>query len=408
MTDLRPYYDPSTFQTGHTVTYHPGIGVLDQHGQPLSSKLSKLSTKPYNVTKRPLVVHSKQYSDLELGEYFDTGNFNELVKSLVHGLVKGYGRLVVSQPFEVVRLLLQVASFDSLHSHESPESVDSYDLSDEDDDIDYFQPKNEREQTRRTKSIKRSRPKKVTNDYLKPMTLNTMDVMSALLSHEGIKGLWRSTNTSFIYTTLQSTLEAWFTGVLSVVLHIPDPFFISLEHSPDPLNSLVLSIGANVVSQLVLAPLDLIRTKFIVTSMKGERSLRKSIKGVSYPYELILPILFHSIGNNLNKVLLFLCRSNNGFIKLLCSLLGLMVKLPTETILRRAQVSCLLPGIKEYLIVKFDGYSGPWTPWNIFRHRGFEGLYKGWRVGVLNLLGNYGLEVLRISYDDQILKEEKF
>jgi fusion and transport protein UGO1 len=255
-----------------------------------------------------------------------------------------------------------------------------------------------------------------------------------------MRGLWRATNTTFIYNTLSATLEAWITGFVSAFLHIPDPFFVEVAHSPEPTTTLMLSLGASVLTGLILAPLDIIRTRMIVTKLEGsQRSLRDSIKRLKFmtcPLSLIIPTILNSLANNLFKKLtpyLLLVKfgidsttspSLYGTISLISSILVLAVKLPIETLLRRAQVSYMLKrahgsfnSLKitddKAMVVKFAGYSGIFTTlWDILYFRGenggVEAVFRGWRVGVLNVFGSWGLELLQNNYDDQISMEEKF
>jgi fusion and transport protein UGO1 len=69
---------------------------------------------------------------------------------------------------------------------------------------------------------------------------------------------------------LAQTIEKWSRGLLSALLNVPDPDLttgleISAEliSSPYPWASLSVAIAAAVATGIILAPLDLIRTKYV-------------------------------------------------------------------------------------------------------------------------------------------------
>lgn len=526
--DLRPYYDSEAFNTGYPTIFRPGIGVVDENGNTIASKISRTSVASLNFstqgsgkvgigskfgfqgsnrTLRNMAkvkdynenIQKNMVSDLEFSEYFDLNNIGELLKSLINSFVRNYIRCLVSQPFEVARLLLQVGDFQTLKStalnlsggsgpgsssglsssskkriqfdefteqekneknsnDDAMDIYDTYDDEDDDDELNYFQPINPTESEiihSKTRTIKKKtiKPKKFKSSseavkevrckhYLKPVSLNTVDVMSTLLTAEGLRGLWRGSNITFITNALSSTLEAWITGFVSPFLQIPDPFFVDVTHSSDPSTTLILSLSASVLTGLLLAPLDLIRTKMIVTTInKNERSIRNSIYNLKFytiPISLILPTILNSLSNNFFKkftpYLLYVKFGIDSIsspalfstVKLLSSILELFIKLPIETLLRRSQVHYLLKNAKsssnplkisgqEKLVVKFDGYNGIWkTLFNVYHNKnsenkGFEGLFRGWRVGVVSIVGSWGLHILQDqNYNDQIFREEKF
>lgn len=69
-----------------------------------------------------------------------------------------------------------------------------------------------------------------------------------------------------MYAILTKTLENWSRGLLSALLNIPDPGLLTggspeVIDSQCPWASLGVAVGAAIASGLILAPLDLIRTK---------------------------------------------------------------------------------------------------------------------------------------------------
>lgn len=499
MSDLRPYHDPTSFNPTNPITYRPGIGVVDQQGHTIASKIAAssshsrrsitglgLNSGPGSNVKgssmRNLIkindynegLKRDVYSDLEFHEYFEIGNITELLKSLVQSFLKSYTKCLVAQPFEVGRLLLQVGDFETKmgkqlitldeknHKGAANEDEEEEEEDEEESDLKYFESKKDaltdhkktrvirsprsQSQTHKKSKSQTQREFKLTKNkkdqqFLTPVSLNTIDVISSLLSTEGLRGLWRASNITFIYGALSSTMEAWITGFISPFLQIPDPFFVDAVHSNDPLTTLILSVTASVITGLLLAPLDLIRTRLIVTKIQhSERSIRKTISRLNYhtvPISLVIPVTMNSLASQLFKrvtpYLLFVhCGIDSiaspftySVLSLISSILELFVKLPIETLLRRAQVNYLLKDSRissnalkitepeSRLVVKFAGYSGIFTTlYDIYygsgENSGVEAIWRGWRVGLLNVVAEWGLGVLRSSEDDLSFQEEKF
>jgi fusion and transport protein UGO1 len=96
-----------------------------------------------------------------------------------------------------------------------------------------------------------------------------LEVISQEWTKEGGWGVWKGSNTTFVYSVLVQTLEKWSRGLLSALLNVPDPDLTTglemsaeLIGSPYPWASLGVAIAAAVAAGLILAPLDLIRTKY--------------------------------------------------------------------------------------------------------------------------------------------------
>lgn len=95
-----------------------------------------------------------------------------------------------------------------------------------------------------------------------------LEVIAQLWNKESAWGVWKGTNATFIYGVLQSLLENWSRSLLSALFNVPD---IGVRNdmdrlidiaSPYPWASLFVAAAAAVVSGLVLAPLDLVRTRY--------------------------------------------------------------------------------------------------------------------------------------------------
>jgi fusion and transport protein UGO1 len=79
--------------------------------------------------------------------------------------------------------------------------------------------------------------------------------------------VWKGSNATFLYTVLQSLLENWSRSFLSAIFNVPDlGVKDDLERlvdiaSPYPWSSLFVAGGAAIATGVLLAPLDLVRTR---------------------------------------------------------------------------------------------------------------------------------------------------
>lgn len=93
------------------------------------------------------------------------------------------------------------------------------------------------------------------------------NVLSALWQKEGAWGVWKGSNATFLYTVLQSLLENWSRSFLSAIFNVPDlgvkddiDRLVDIA-SPYPWASLFVAATAAVATGVLLAPLDLVRTR---------------------------------------------------------------------------------------------------------------------------------------------------
>lgn len=96
---------------------------------------------------------------------------------------------------------------------------------------------------------------------------SVMDVITQLWQKEGAWGVWKGSNATFLYTVLQSLMENWSRSFLSAILNVPDlgvkddiDRLIDIA-TPYPWVSLVVAASASVATGVILAPLDLVRTR---------------------------------------------------------------------------------------------------------------------------------------------------
>lgn len=92
-----------------------------------------------------------------------------------------------------------------------------------------------------------------------------MDVISQEWTKEGAWGVWKCSNATWMYLFLNKSLEGFSRAFLSAILNIPDPGALGaasdLLDTNYPWASLGLAVAAAALTGLILAPLDLVRTK---------------------------------------------------------------------------------------------------------------------------------------------------
>lgn len=515
---LRPYYDHDTFNPGYSVIFKRGVGIIDpKSNKPITSNISE-KLIDQNVGKNQGVIENllnrggpigikagsdKNYVyDLEFNEYFESNNLVEVMKNLVWNFVKSYVKVLLTQPLEIVRLVLQVGKFNfnagpsrksdlsksrrlltetdgSITTDETEATNTEYDDdygadedNDEDEPINYFQSQNEQKvwsgqdyesdqnlmtspTARPTRKARNELRKRSRHNKIKPKSIHTIDIITAIVNKDGPLALFRGINASFIYQTLSHTIEAWITGFISPFLGIPDPFFLDLTHSNDPFKSLWLSVTACVVTGIILMPLDLIRVKFMITQfntkpllnddiieesaeeiIQSTRSVRESIRNfpVYYlthpPAPIVLLTTFHQLSTSIFRkmapYILFIKFNIDSysapniytFVNLISLILEFFIKLPVENLLRKEQVRFLLTPKKEdvkkvisiedpqkNLIVEFNDLNqtdDDLTLWEKFKQLG---LFNGWRIGVMNVIGFWGYNIIKSNGSE--LKEER-
>lgn len=471
---VRPYYNPESFNAGYSAVFRPDQGVIDANGQSIASKLNIVQTSGKNLAKRigkgasssgsllsGLSLNNgkrllskvsagdngdspKSIADMEWLDFLNLKAWKRIFGQLFDQFFRKYFRHLVQQPFEVARCLLQVGDFGQLDALEVPAPVELRDEEDDNEEIDFFPKANDQELLPNLEEDELERslinnPDKYSptagNEMLiRPQSKHTIDIINSVMDNEGMKGLWKANNTTFIYNFLSLTLDAWFTGLISPFLGVPDPYFMDIIHSPDVKSSIILTLTASTLTKLILLPLDIIRTRFMVTSLrKGSkpiRSLRKLVRCWSWrtdirrvPGDMWILTILQSISNvTFNKIFDVVIYHQwnverhsqvkwyNTF-KLLSQTVELLVRLPLENLLRRCQVNFLVNDSRHPLkiehadlIVKPIGYRGIWN--SLRDPRTSSGLWNGWRVGLMSLCCGYGFEM--ISTDAVDLEQEKF
>ncbi|KAK8001593.1 mitochondrial carrier domain-containing protein [Apiospora marii] len=231
------------------------------------------------------------------------------VKEFVDELLWKYTSVLMAQPFEVAKTVLQVRLQDDVERLATAAAavVEDQRARIASPTEPAFEPYDE------SPEIKKK-------PELPPHQLNLrrpdsiFDVIAQLWSKESAWGVWKGSNATFLYTVLQSLLENWSRSLLSALLNVPDlgvkddvDRLIDIA-SPYPWASLCVAASAAVATGLILAPLICAHT--IDPHPHGQRLAEDHCDPAS-------PAIFCT------------------------SCVSLFVKLPLETVLRRGQAAVL-------------------------------------------------------------------
>ena len=282
-------------------------------------------------------------------------------------------------------------------------------------------------------------------------------VLSAHWAAEGPWGIWKGTNSTYIHSILVSTVTSFVRSFLSAFMSLPDPGLsfttapsgsyaggLDILSSPSPLASLAVAVSAAGLAGIILAPLDIARTKLMLTpSTHPPRSVLATLKSLPswmLPFSIAPVAILNSTIPTLISVStpLFLRSKLNidpvltpnmySVATFVGQVVELVVKLPIETVLRRGQISVAQSTSSGkaaqttvevgpyhglfgtiHSIVYEEGERGP--PADLVKGtggapamkvgkvgqerrrrkgQGFEGLWRGWRVGMWGLIGVWG------------------
>ncbi|KAH6893288.1 mitochondrial carrier domain-containing protein [Thelonectria olida] len=471
---LRPYYIPPTIgpPSDAVPKSSPSPNPFSQGGHHATAS-GRYATKARDV-----------FADLEYKDYLGDASPSVVqnVKDLIEELMWKYTSVLMAQPFEVAKTILQVRDQDENAALSSPSELEAvrkrtstygstiYDFQESDSEGEepaYFTstapstptPSHPRRPNGRRTPSPAKKPA-IPEQYLalrRPDSV--LEVIGHLWGKEGAWGVWKGSNASFLYTVLQSLLENWSRSFLSAIFNVPD---IGVKEdidrlidiaSPYPWASLFVAATAAVATGVLLSPLDLVRTRFIVTpSMKGQRRTIATLRALpSYVCSsmLLVPTVLNSLIHPLLTLSTPLVLRTRFMIdshvspmtfsvaKFFASSAAILVKLPIETVLRRGQVALLssreymqaLGGPEQQLTTivppgRYDGAFGtmyhivteegsrqvPTTkptvakktrgrpravaPTVYKKGQGLDGLWRGWKVSWWGLVGLWTASVV--------------
>ncbi|KAF3771143.1 hypothetical protein M406DRAFT_97072 [Cryphonectria parasitica EP155] len=361
---LRPYYVPPTIgESNFESSNIPGPNAFSRS----ANGSAKYASKARDM-----------FSDLDYKDYISEPSPSVVgnIKEVINELMWKYTTVFLAQPFDAAKLILQVRTQDDVGSRASMQLHMAKYLSDsEGDEPAYFTstvphtPSPARTRRRRSITPPPETPKTAKKSTLPPHMLNIRrpdsitEVMSQLWQNEGAWGVCKGTNATFVYKVLQSLLEAWSRSLLCALLDVPD---LGLKTdmdrlvdiaSPYPWASLCVAAAAAVITGLILSPLDLVRTRSIITSTsRGPRrtlGILRSLPSYMCSSSLVLPTALHSFIQPILRLSTPLVLRTKFMIdsevspttfslaKFCSSTVALFVSLPLETVLRRGQVAVL-------------------------------------------------------------------
>ncbi|KAI1002357.1 hypothetical protein K3495_g5844 [Podosphaera aphanis] len=456
---LRPYYR------------RPSIGISQDiyettSAGPYGLGLKNVGPSSYASSARDI------FSDINYTDYLSetSPTVLESTRKQIDEWFFRYINVLLAQPFDVAKMVLQARSQDlektalasekiNLRRTYSQDSLGS-DCPSDDSDLDelaYFTSSTpysktqsrSREPIRTPSSVPDSR-QPLAHQLVLKTTDSILEVASQEWTKEGARGLWKGTNVTFIYGFLLETMEKWSRSLLLAILNLPDPVLTSGIDIPGeipalsyPWASFAVSITAAIMAGVILAPLDIIRTKLMLTpKSNSNRSLMSQIRSLNsylcHP-TVLLPTMLHSLVTpaiSYSASLIFrshlsidpiLSPSSYCMAQFVSRSVELYLKLPLETVLRRAQMSVLKQesrnrqksnNQKECLLttVPIGEYRGVFgTMWLIVNEegireapksqmgrnrvkakkgQGLSGLWRGWRIGMWGLVGVWGSRAL--------------
>jgi mitochondrial fusion and transport protein UGO1 len=370
---LRPYYVP------------PSIGITSEPAANATAGASRANEGTSS---------SFSFPDLDYSDYLSDASpsVTSSLKKFLDQAVWKYTNVLMAQPFEVAKLILQVnvaqdvdlngtigqagdrGAWNSLQEEYGEENANS-----SDDEPNYFTSTTSFEpftsggsptRGRRGRSP-RHEASAQTDSFSNQLHLKNMhsllDTLSSLSSTSGPLALWRGTNSTFIYAVLSKTFEAFFRSFLAAVIGLAETDVLipvatgaipnsSILSSASPGTTVLIATAAAALSALLLAPIDAARTRLILTPSSLEpRTLLGTLRSLSpsylIPAHLIpitfltstLPTLISSSTPLFLKSYLHIDPSLNStswsVATFLGSALDLSVRFPLETVLRRAQIA---------------------------------------------------------------------
>ncbi|KAL1835423.1 hypothetical protein VTJ49DRAFT_6744 [Mycothermus thermophilus] len=379
---LRPYYIPPSIREAPEPLPTPGPKPFAAQPPPTG----RYATKARDI-----------FSDLDYKDYIaePSPSVVQTVKELLDELLWKYMSVLMAQPFEVAKTIMQIRAQDDpggleaaaaaaeearqrresqriqMHDQEAHSEVDS-----DDESVLFTTAHTPRSPSpvlsRAARRSGQQSPKPSTAPAAKPvlphqLAIRTPDsvleVIAQLWQKEGAWGVWKGSHATFVYSVLQSLLENWSRSLLSALFNVPD---IGVKSdmdrlvdiaSPYPWASLFVAAAAAVITGLALSPLDLVRTRLLITSTasRARRTLStlRSLPSYFCPGPLVIPTILHSLVHPLLTLSAPLVLRTQFMIdrdmapttfslaRFCSSTVALFVKLPLETVLRRGQAAVL-------------------------------------------------------------------
>ena len=202
-----------------------------------------------------------------------------------------------------------------------------------------------------------------------------LEVISQIWGKEGVFGVWKGTNSTFVYGVLLRTIETWLRSCFSALLDLPDPGLFQsgirlqgvgspgILDSPNPALSVAVVVLAAGMAGYILSPIDMVRSRLILTPVtRGPRALIPSLRalpGFTCPQKLAPITLLHSTLPSLvtSSTRLFLkawlkidpvlTPASYSVSSFFIAITDLFIRLPLETVLRRGHIAVLASSMTQ-------------------------------------------------------------
>ena len=438
---LRPYYNPATFNVGYDAVFSPDAGVLDARGESIASRLGIAAQNRSRMGGRSVMAGAAGTATGLPSLSFGLGptglDLLGLSRAswqtlLCRAVLRPYLRNIVQQPFETCKVLMQTAEVSSTVSPavSIPSSVPSPPA-----EIDFFplQTQDTPEDTAAHWGEHQVQEENSDTSKLDIPRLTTWSVVRAMRGNAnfGISALWRANNVSFIYSACRKGLAAASSALLTPLLR-----YVGLQGPA----ALALRVLAAFAADVLLLPLDLCKVKQIVSeeSVPQEDATDSDCEDSDEDYTSWLPRFHNYWAYALDDrtlrlfgllILRIACNRffDNGLeylvyhwlsaaplhnkihllflLRLATEVAQFFVKLPIETLLRRCQVDYLLKNtVPTHPRIQHDDLII--TPVDVSTPQVWRGLWNGWRVALMSLVAGFGFRVMNNIDDD--LEQERF
>ncbi|KAI9611940.1 hypothetical protein H4Q26_008029 [Puccinia striiformis f. sp. tritici PST-130] len=351
---------------------------------PTRASSSSSGAAGYSLRNRTSVIPDY---DIDLrGPSTDTANLSLILRGYLSAGLMAFTSAAMVMPFEVGKTLLQVqwipaqALHDpSIHIHppsQDPSTEDYLEEEEDEEDDDIlgylFYATNDLRRVYESDDWKEAGGRRSMAGMVLPVVIErgVSDMMRAISRWrgEGFLGLWKGQLTAFIIDTISSKLQPILLSGLFLLGSTPSAATLPLEHQAYPGLPLALSVGSYTITGLLLAPLDLIRTRLIVQSSQLRHrkysgpinAFQQIVKDEGGIRNLFLDstLLFPALLDNLVRPLIHLATPliidrvigidrvqeplRFGLAEFGISSLGLLLVLPLETVRKRLQLQSVI------------------------------------------------------------------
>lgn len=429
--DIRPYYNPDTFNIGYSAIFRPGIGILDPYNVTLTDKLAVInkdnngSLGMVNSGGIGSLGHIKDVIPLDPTERRSLRIlWNRVdVKKYLNTLYSLLLRQVCLQPFQVAKLLLQLLSPDDSDPNVPPLNnsfPSNNNILDEFDDMDFFPQKlkissdidNDHHSSFSPLSAPlESNDSNAINNYLKLHfpKLDTWTIITTLQQKLGLRSLWTSFQNVLLYDTMYPICtyilkRGILTPIFSVVLQ-PIKIVYSLT-----MQTLLNCIVEFSTESILLLPISLNIVRDVMFMGIAKQQNIKSRKDIYLFYDLkwnqplvsiqmftLLKVIINNMYHHLFELIVVsYCGINLSHLSsqerlliimtlnLIIDSIQLIFKLPLESLINRFKWKYVIETDENKLKNKLPSLPLVFKPVNVHSQEIWTGLWRGWRLHLVS------------------------